>query len=82
MPEEPNKNKAQEERKQLLKQEAIERYNLLEPPRDGVQRVWTDGFQQEGEDGKQYAGYGAWFVDGHALKFSVPPAGSIQTGRN
>ena len=73
IPKEPNKKKAQEERKKALKTEAIEKYNLLEPPREGVQRVWTDGSQQTGLDGKQYKGYGAWFGEGHALNFSAPP---------
>ena len=41
--------------------------------------MWTDGFQQSGVDGKQYAGYGAWFGEGHALNFSAPLQGSLQT---
>ena len=57
----------------------MERYNLPEPPRQGLQRVWTDGSQQEGEDGKPYAGYGAWFGDGHTLDFGAPLEGSVQT---
>ena len=35
IPKAPDKKKAQEEMKQQLKQAAIERYNLLEPPREG-----------------------------------------------
>ena len=79
IPEEPNKKQAQEERKQLLEQEIIDRYNLLEPPREGIQRVWTDGSEQEEEDGKQYAGYSAWFGEGHTLNVSDPLEGSVQT---
>ena len=30
-------------------------------------------------DGTQYAGYGAWFGEGHALNFSAPLQGSLQT---
>ena len=41
IPKKLNKNKVQEERKQQLKQEVLERYTLQEPPREGVQRVWT-----------------------------------------
>ena len=52
---------------------------MLEPRREGVQRVWTDGSQQTGVDGKQYAGYGAWSGEGHALNFSAPLQGSLQT---
>ena len=78
IPAELNKNKAQEERKQHSTQEVIERYNL-QPPREGVQRVWTDGSQQEGEHGQQYAGYGAWFGEGHTLHCYAPLGGSIHT---
>ena len=41
--------------------------------------MWTDGSQQTGVDGKQYAGYGAWFGAGHALNFSAPLKGNLQT---
>ena len=75
IPKEQNKKKAQEERKKELKKKVIEKYNLLEPPEEGVQRVWTDGSQQAGTDGRQYAGYGAWFGEGHALNFSAPLQG-------
>ena len=44
-----------------------------------MQRVWTDGSQQAGTDGRQYAGYGAWFGEGHALNFSAPLQGQPQT---
>ena len=40
---EPDKKKAQGERKKALKEKVIDEYNLLEPPKEGVQRVWTDG---------------------------------------
>ena len=79
IPKEQNKKKAQEERKKELKKKVIEKYNLLEPPEEGVQRVWTDGSQQAGTDGRQYAGYGAWFGEGHALNFSAPLQGHQQT---
>ena len=76
---EPDKKEAQEEPKKALKQKVIEDYNLLEPPREGVQRVWTDGSQQTGVDGRQCAGYGAWFGEGHARNFSAPLQGNLQT---
>ena len=68
--------KAQEEKKKELKKEVIEKYNLLEPPEEGVQRVWTDGSQQTGTAGQQYAGYGAWFGKGHALRGDVGAQGA------
>ena len=71
IPKEQNRKKAQEERKKQLKEEVIKKYNLLEPPRESVQRVWTDRSQQTGTDGQQYAGYGAWFGEGHAINFSA-----------
>ena len=43
--------------------------------------MWTDGSQQIGVDRKKYAGYGAWFREGHALNFSTPLQGSLQTNR-
>lgn len=75
----PNKNKVQEDSKQEFKQ-VVGRHNLQDPPR-AVQRVWADGSQQEGEDGKHYAGSGACSEDGCTLNFSVPLRGSQQTNR-
>ena len=44
-----------------------------------MRRVWTDGSQQEGEDGKQYARCRTWFAEGHTLNFGAPLEGSVQT---
>ena len=57
----------------------MEQYSLQNPQRKGVQRVWTDRSQQEGEDGKQCAGFGAWFGDRRALSFGSHIRGNLQT---
>ena len=38
-----------------------------------------DGSQQAGIDGKQYAGYGVWFGEGHALNHCAALPGLMQT---
>ena len=44
-----------------------------------MQGLCTDGSQQDGEDGKQYAEYGASFGGGgHALNVGAPLKGSVQ----
>ena len=53
IPKEANRKATQYGRKQQLKTEVIERYNLLEPPEEGIQRVWTEGSHQKGANGKQ-----------------------------
>ena len=52
---------------------------LDKAPPEGVQRVWTDGSQQQGTDGKEYAGYGVWFGEGHALNHRARLRGEVQT---
>ena len=44
-----------------------------------MQIVWSDSLQQEGAGGKQHAGYGSWFGEGHALNFAAPLEGRVQT---
>ena len=52
---------------------------LDKAPPEGVQRVGTDGSQQQGIDGKEYAGYGVWFREGHTLNYRAPLRGGVQT---
>ena len=69
----------QEARKQKHKDSVLQRHALDQPPPIGVQRVWTDGSQQTGIDGKEYAGFGVWFGDGHALNYRAKLQGLPQT---
>ena len=41
--------------------------------------MWTDGSQQQRIDGKEYAGYGVWFGEGHALNYTAPLKEEVQT---
>ena len=50
----------QQERKEEHQKRVLQVHALDKAPPEGVQRVWTDGSQQHGTDGKEYAGYGVW----------------------
>ena len=67
LPPKRGKKEGQQERKEQHKQQVLEEHRLGEEPPPGVQRVWTDGSQQKGADGRQYAGYGEWPGERHAL---------------
>ena len=69
----------QKEHKEQHKQRVLEEHNLDGVPPPGFQRVWTDGSQQTGRDGAQYAGYGVWFGDQHALNHCGALPGLVQT---
>ena len=65
LPKKTDKMAEQRKRKEKCKEEVVKKYNLEEDPPHGVQRVWTDGSQQKGKDGRPYAGYGVWFGERH-----------------
>ena len=71
----------QQERKEVHKKWVLQVHALDKAPLEGVQRVWTDGSQQQGIDGKEYAGYGVWFGEGHALNYRAPLRGEVQTNK-
>ena len=56
LPPKRGKKEGQQEHKEQHKQRVLEEHQLGEEPPPGVQRVWTDGLQQKGADGRQYAG--------------------------
>ena len=56
LPQRIDKRAEQKRRKEKCKQEVVDKYNLNEDPPQGVQRVWIDGSQQTGKDGRPYAG--------------------------
>ena len=66
-------------RKEEHKERVLRIRALDSPPVDGTRRVWTDGSQQKGVDGKDYAGYGVWFGGGHALNYKSKLEGLLQT---
>ena len=74
-----NKKERQKGRKQELKEEVEKAYALDKAPPRGIVRVYTDGSQQEGQDGRQYAGYGVWYGEGSRMNESGPIEGSRQT---
>ena len=79
LPQKRSKKEGQQERKERHKQRVLEEHRLEEEPPPGVQRVWTDGSQQKGLDGRQYAVYGVWFGERHALNHCAALPGLLQT---
>ena len=79
LPPKKDKKKGQQEQKEQHKQRVLEEHRLEEDFPPGVQRIWTDGSQQKGADGRQYAGYGVWFGERHALDHCVALPGLLQT---
>ena len=73
LPPKRSKKEGQQERKVQHKQRVLEEHGEEPPP--GVQRVWTDGSQQKGVDGSQYAGYGVWFGERRCQVYSRPITG-------
>ena len=68
-----------QERKEEHAKRVPQVHALDKAPPEGVQRVWTDGSQQQSIDGKEYAGYGVWFGEGHALNYRALLKGEVQT---
>ena len=62
----PKRSKKEGQQEQH-KQQVLEEHRLGEELPSGVQRVRTDGSQQTGADGRQYARYGVRFGKRHAL---------------
>ena len=79
LPPKRSKKDGQQERKEQHKQGLLEELQLGEEPPSGVQKVWTDGSQQTGADGRQYAGYGVWFGERHVLNHYTALPGMVQT---
>ena len=73
------RKEGQQERKEQPKQQGLGEHKLGEDPPSGVQRVWTDGSQKTGKDGRQYTGYGVWFGERHALNHCAKLPGLVQT---
>ena len=73
------KNNEKRKRKEQLKQKVVEEWDLEVDPPEGVVRAWTDGSEQEGQDGRSYAGYGVWFGPGHTLNASEKLMGLMRT---
>ena len=48
-------------------------------PPEGTVRAWTDGSEQTGVGGKQYAGYGVWLGELHRLNCAQLLPGQQQT---
>ena len=54
-------------------------HGLDRPPPRGTVRAYTDGSQQEGQDGRQYAGYGVWYDAENSMNECGPIQGPKQT---
>ena len=62
-----------------MKQQVLKEQDLQEDPPEGTVRAWTDGLEQMGVDGKQFAGYGVWFSALHRLNCAQVLPGQRQT---
>lgn len=66
-------------RKEEVKQQVLKECDLEEDPPEVTVRAWTDGSEQAGLDGNQYAGYGVWFGASHVLNCAQVLPGQRQT---
>ena len=79
LPQRKSKKERQQDRKELIKERVLNKYQLDQDPPQQWVRAWTDGSQQEGRQGGQFAGYGVWFGLGHPSNPARPPEGQRQT---
>ena len=73
-----NQKKAQEEEQRLKNAKLNDTICRLHHSEE-IQGVWMDRSQQDEDVRKQYAGFGAWFGDGHGLTFGASMRGDLQT---